>query len=241
MLSAEHDPLGQAIIDYYYNGVKDAEITVLTDIADDDIIPVKLLFRDVANMPELERIALDNCKGKVLDVGAGAGSHALELQNRGLEVHSIDISPGAVKVMQDRGLKHVRQIPFFDLPADEQQYDTLLLMMNGVGLVANLAGFKRFLKKANELLLPGGQILFDTSDIEYLYMEGDGSKWIDLNATYYGEVVYQMLYKNTICPSFGWLYLDILTLTDHARNGGFNVQLLFDDAHFNYLVRLTRI
>lgn len=240
MLTAEQDPLGHAIIDYYYNDVKNAEITVLTDIADDDIIPVKLLFRDVKAMPELERIALDNCKGKILDVGAGAGSHALELQNRGFEVHSIDISPGAVKVMKDRGLKHVRQIPFFDLPKDER-YDTLLLMMNGVGLVANLAGFKRFLKKADEMLLPGGQILFDTSDIEYLYLEGDGSKWIDLNATYYGEVIYQMLYKNTICPSFGWLYLDILTLTDHARNGGFNVQLLFDDAHFNYLVRLTRI
>lgn len=240
MLSAEQDPLGQAIIDYYYNGVKNAEITVLTDIADDDIISVELLFRDMKNMPELERIALDNCKGKVLDVGAGAGSHALELQKRGLEVHAIDISPGAVKVMRDRGLENVRQVPFFDLPKGEH-YDTLLLMMNGVGLVANLAGFKRFLKKADELLLPGGQILFDTSDIEYLYMEGDGSKWIDLNATYYGEVVYQMLYKNTICPSFGWLYLDILTLTDHARAGGFNVQLLFDDAHFNYLVRLTRI
>lgn len=240
MLSPDKDPLGQAIIDYYYNGVEDAEITVLTDIADDDVIPAKLLFRDVDSMPELERIALDNCKGKTLDVGAGAGSHSLELQNRGLEVYTIDISPGAVKVMNDRGLKHVREIAFFDLP-DTEKYDTLLLMMNGVGLVANLAGFKRFLKKADKLLNPGGQILFDTSDIEYLYMEGDGSKWIDLNATYYGEVVYQMLYKNAICPKFGWLYLDILTLTDLARDNGFNVQLLFDDAHFNYLVRLTRI
>lgn len=239
MLSPEHDPLGRAVKDYYYNGVHNAEITVHTDVADDDIIPVKLLFRTFDEMPKLEQHALEQCYGKILDVGAGAGCHTLALQERGMDVSAIDISPGAVEIMKEQGIKQVRNLGFFDIT--DETYDTLLLMMNGVGLVANLAGFKQFLAHADSLLAPEGQILFDTSDIEYLYMEEDGSRYYNLDRGYYGEVTYQMQYKDTQGPRFGWLYLDFITLTDLAMENGFNVQLLYDDDRFNYLVRLTRM
>lgn len=238
MLSPQQDPLGRAVKDYYYNGVDSAEIIVHTDIADDDIIPVKLLFRTFDEMPKLEQHALEQCYGKVLDVGSGAGCHTLALQERGMDVSAIDISPGAVEIMKEQGIKQVRNMEFFDV--EGETYDTLLLMMNGVGLVANLAGFKRFLVHADSLLAPQGQILFDTSDIEYLYME-EGARMIDLERGYYGEVTYQMEYKDTKGPRFGWLYLDFITLTDLAMEHGFNVQLLYDDDRFNYLVRLTRM
>lgn len=239
MLKPQQDPMGQAIIDYYHNGVKDAEINVHTDLADDDVIPVKLLFRSLKDMPRLEQEALKYCYGSVLDAGAGAGSHTLELQKQGFDVKAIDISPGAVQVMQERGVKNVQQIDLFDIK--NEHYDTLLLMMNGVGLVANLGGFKRFLSFCDELLNPGGQILFDTSDIEYLYTEEDGSRVHDLKRGYYGEVIFQMTYKQTKGPKFGWLYLDYLTLSDVAYEYGYDVQLIFDDGRFNYLVRLTKI
>lgn len=239
ILTPEQDPIGEAIKDYFLNDVIDAEVIVHADLADDDKIPAKLFFRSGDDMPKLEQVALDHCYGKVLDVGAAAGCHSLKLQQMGLDVHPIDISPGAVEIMKRRGLKNARLLAFFDVK--NEKYDTLLLMMNGVGLVSNLAGFARFLKKADELLLPDGQILFDTSDIEYLFFEDDGSLMIDQRQNYYGEVMYQMEYKKTIGPRFGWLYLDFITLTDMAHEHGFNVQLLYDNSKFNYLVRLTRM
>lgn len=239
MLKPEKDPLGNAILDYYHNGVTDAEIQVHTQMADDDVIPVKLLFRSYKDMSKLEQHALHQCKGKILDMGAGAGSHSLALQTMGLDVAAIDISPGAVTVMKARGVQQVRQMEVFNLK--DEKYDTLLLMMNGVGLVANISGFRKFLTLCDELLNPYGQILFDTSDIEYLYMEEDGSRLIELTHGYYGEVIYQMEYKGTVGDKFGWLYLDFITLTEIAQEHGYGVQLLFDDGRFNYLVRLTKM
>ncbi|MDX2003359.1 MAG: class I SAM-dependent methyltransferase [Chitinophagales bacterium] len=236
LLSTNKDPMGQAMLDYMA-GNKDGEILVHCDVADDDVIPVKLLFRKEADMSLLERKALSECRGKILDIGAGSGCHSLQLVGKGLDVHAIDISPGAVEVMRQQGLKQVRQANIFDV--DNEQYDTLLLMMNGVGLVATLRGFEKFLKHAKRLLKPDGQILFDTSDIEYLYLEADGSKMVDLANVYYGQVTYQMEYKDIKGPKFGWLYLDYITLTDYCFKHGYDVQVVYDDDRFNYLVRLT--
>jgi SAM-dependent methyltransferase len=238
VLKPDKDPMGKAMLDYMA-GLPDGEIMVHCDVADDDVIPVKVLFRTPATMSKLEQNALKVCRGKILDIGAGTGCHSLALEAKGHDVSSIDISPGAVEVMKAQGLTKVRQANIFDIKGE--RYDTLLLMMNGVGLVANLRGFDKFLKHVKGLLNEGGQILFDTSDVEYLYLEEDGSRLVDLNASYYGEVIYQMEYRSTMGNKFGWLYLDYITLCDHAWKHGFEVELVYDDKKFNYLVRLTVI
>ena len=156
---------------------------------------------------------------------------------KGFDITAIDISPGAVEAMKEQGLTQVQNIGFFDLKG--QTFDTILLLMNGIGLSGTLDGYDQFLQNAKTLLSPGGQLIFDTSDIEYLFMEEDGSKMVDLNANYYGEVVYQMEYHGTKSPSFGWLFIDYITLIDHSLDNGFEVELLFDDDRFNYLVKLT--
>ncbi|CAN5337788.1 class I SAM-dependent methyltransferase [soil metagenome] len=239
MLLPKHDPMGRAMLDYLQQPDESANIIVHCDIADDDVIPVPLLFRNWDGMSPLEQTALENCYGRVLDLGAGAGSHALELQKRGLEVVAADISPGSVEVMKTRGVADVRATDISGL--GEERFDTILLMMNGIGLTGTLESFKQWLQSVKPLLLPGGQIIFDTSDIEYLYMDDEGNSFLPDDGRYYGEVQYQMQYKDTSSTQFAWLFIDSITLTDLAFDGGFDVELLDTGDNFTYLVRLVRV
>ncbi len=239
MLLPNQDPMGQAMLDYLKFPDPKANIIVHCDSADDDVIPVKLLFRTWDQMNELEKLALDSCYGRVLDLGAGAGGHALELQKLGFDVVAADISPGAIAVMKARGVLDARGTDLAGLVGE--QFDTILLMMNGIGIAGNIAGLKEWFGLVKKVLSPDGQIIFDTSDIEYIYAEADGSVMIPMDRPYYGEVRYQMEYKDVKSVGFPWLFIDSVTLTQVAHDCGFDVELLDAGENFTYLVSLKRL
>lgn len=197
-------------------------------------MPVDIYFRDEADMPELELKALDLCKGKVLDVGAGVGSHALILQKRGFDVTGMDISAPAVTIMKQRGLKQAIEGNILNYKA--QQYDTLLFMMNGIGLTGSIPGLKSFLQHVKSLLKPGGQLVFDSSDLSYLYQEIP----FPLNG-YFGEVSFRYEYKSIKGNWFKWIYVDQKTLTDLAKTAGWHTEIIFEDDQDQYLARLTQL
>jgi SAM-dependent methyltransferase len=230
----DNDVIGAALLDYFNNNYS-SDIIVKSSISEDDVISLPYLFRTQKELPKLEKKALALCKGKVLDVGAGSGCHSLILQERGIDVTAIDTSKGAVEVMKKRGL-NAQNISFYDV---FQKYDTLLFLMNGVGIAGTLAKLKTFLIKAKSLLNKGGQILLDSSDIKYMFEEEDGSVWIDLNNSYYGEVSYQMQYKNLITNKFDWLFVDFDTLKSVATELGFSVEVIYEDENNQYLARLS--
>jgi SAM-dependent methyltransferase len=230
------DALGNALIDYL-KGERNRNITVVSSIAENDVISVDYLFRAKEQFPEIEKQAINLCKGKVLDVGAGSGCHSLELQNQNIEVKAIDISEGAVFVMKERGVNDVTHVDFFELR--NEKYDTLLFLMNGVGISRTLDGLDKFLYQAKSLLNDKGQILLDSSNILYMFEEEDGTYWIDLNATYYGEVKYQMEYKDSKTEPFNWLFVDFDTLKEKAKNLGLETEMVEVGDHHDYLARLT--
>ncbi|WP_299701071.1 class I SAM-dependent methyltransferase [uncultured Pontibacter sp.] len=231
-----NDPVGTAIQDYL-QGNKEAKIVVESNLTEDDVIAVDYLFRTSEEMPELELLALQECRGRVLDVGAGAGCHSLALQEQGLDVTALDISAGAVEAMKLQGIRHVLQQNVFELNAGD--YDTLLLLMNGIGIAGDLAGLERFLEHAKKLLRPGGQILLESSDILYMFEEEDGSVLLDLNAGYYGEVFYNMRYKAQETGEFKWLFIDPAILEDYATAHGYTFEQLYEGEYGNYLARLV--
>lgn len=97
----------------------------------------ELYFAPPEEWPDLERRALDRVEGRVLDVGCGAGRHALHLQGRGHDVTGIDLSPGAVEVARDRGVADVREVDVADV-ADEfapGTFDAAVMLGNNFGLV----------------------------------------------------------------------------------------------------------
>ncbi|WP_324670985.1 class I SAM-dependent methyltransferase [Hymenobacter sp. GOD-10R] len=232
------DPIGQALLAYQH-GDKRATVIVHSNVTEEDKLPASYLFRTLWEMPELERTALEECRGRILDAGAGAGAHALELQSRGFEVKAIDVSAGAIEVMQARGVREVARHDIFDAPATQEHFDTILMLMNGLGLVGNLEGLEKFLVHARSLLAPGGQILATSSDISYLYEDEEGALVLNLNGPYYGEVEYTMTYKDETGPSFPWLFADPTILQDYAEAAGYEVEFVDEDDQQQYLARLT--
>lgn len=232
-MEQNNDPFGQAILDFAATG-KSKKITVSSDLCDDDYIHSSYLFRSYKEMPNLEKIALQQCTGDVLDIGAGAGAHAIHLQSKGFNVTALEISKGACEYITSKNIPCVQE-RIQDYSG--KQFDTLLLLMNGIGLAGKLENLEQFLLHLKSLLKPGGKILCDSTDIIYLYEEEDGSLWVDLNNEYYGNFRFQMSYKKQQTDWFDWLYVDFEHLQKCADDCGFATQLLFDEEN-QYLVEL---
>lgn len=225
----------------YHNQKDTTEIIVHSPDFDDDTIPVDYLFRDYKNMPPLERKALDLSTGRVLDVGCGAGSHGLYLQNqRSLEVTGIDVSGGAIETASLRGLKDARLQDYFKL--NDEKYDTLLLLMNGTGIIGRLNRLDEFFSHTRTLLNSGGKVLLDSSDLQFLFdADEEGGIWVDMAAGYYGELKFRISYKGETSEEFDWLYLDFNSLELAAAKNKFSCKLIQKGDHFDYLAELKPI
>lgn len=235
-MSLDTDIFGMAMQDYL-NDNYTADIKVISSIADEDIIPVPYLFRSYEDMPDIEQKALDLCKGKVLDVGCGAGVHSLYLQEKGMDVTAIDTSAGAIDICKKQGVKNAECTAFLNFK--EGKYDTIILLMNGTGIFGNLKKLPQYIDHLKELLADGGQILLDSSDLIYMYEEEDGSLLIPSDY-YYGEVTYRTKYKNKKSKEFDWLYIHYGLLKDIATNHGLTAEKVMEGPHYDYLARLTK-
>ena len=258
-MNSKMDPMGRAIADYFKTN-KASKLRVFSPMFEEDEIPLPTLFRCYKAMPEIEKKALDMAKGKVLDVGAGSGCHSLVLQQRGMDVTAIDISPLAVETMREQGVKKVAEQDFFTLDGQamelrepssllewpsrdrvrRSQFDTILMLMNGIGIVGTLERMPEFFKHLDKILAPGGQVLCDSSDISYVFEDENGFIEYPDTDGYYGEVSYQMQYKDTIGEPFQWLYIDAGTLKRIAEENGYAVEVIAEGEHYDYLVKITK-
>jgi 2-polyprenyl-3-methyl-5-hydroxy-6-metoxy-1,4-benzoquinol methylase len=232
------DLFGKAILDFQTNNSPEDLITETT-ISDEDEMSVAYLFRSYDEMPKMEQKALQLSKGRILDVGCGAGSHSVTLQNdRNLEVTSIDISANAIEACRLRGLKNAKVQDVMTL--ENEKYDTILLLMNGAGMCGKLKNIPKFLLKLKSLLNPGGQILLDSSDIIYMFDDDeDGGKWIPSQKEYYGEIVFNITYKGEKEKPFDWMFIDYNTLQNAAFDNGLQCEMILEGEHYDYLAKLS--
>jgi len=236
------DLFGTAILDFQTNNSPEDLITETT-ISEEDEMSVAYLFRDFSGMPILEQKALLLAKGKVLDVGCGAGSHSLYLQNeKKLAVTAIDISEKAIEACKLRGVSNaiIEDILYFET---DEKFDTIILLMNGTGIFGKLENVSNYLQKLKSLLAENSQILIDSSDIIYMFEEddsedSDGGKWIS-GDKYYGELEFTITYKGEKEAPFPWLYMDYNTLQNAAVANGLKCELVLEGEHYDYLARLT--
>lgn len=232
------DLFGKAMYDFQTDNSPEDIITE-TSISEEDEMSVDYLFRSYNEMPKLEQKALQLAFGKTLDVGCGAGSHSLSLQNdRNLDVTSIDISQKAIETCRLRGVKNAKVQNILDF--EGEKFDTIILLMNGVGIFGKLENCNKYLSKLKSLINPGGQILLDSSDIIYMFDEDeDGGKWIPSNNDYYGELIFNISYKGEKEEPFHWLYLDYNTLQNAAIANGLKCELVVEGEHYDYLAKLS--
>lgn len=232
------DLFGKAIFDFYTNNSPEDIITE-TSISEEDEMSVEYLFRNYNEMPKIEQKALQLAQGKILDVGCGAGSHALSLQNeRNLDVTAIDISENAIETARLRGVKKAEVKNILDF--ESEKFDTILVLMNGTGIFGKLKNCNDYLLKLKSLLNQGGQVLIDSSDIIYMFDEDeDGGKWIPSENDYYGELTFNIKYKGEKEEPFDWLYLDYNTLQNAAISNGLKCELILEGEHYDYLAKLS--
>lgn len=225
-----NDLHGIAILDYY-KGNSGATLLLHNTYGDPEEMPVEVFFREEIDFSTIEHLALIECKGSILDIGGGAGAHALVLQSKGFDVTSLENSSGCVQVMQNSGVEHVM---LEDYREHTKKYDTILVLMNGLGLAGKLSEVPDLLQKCHSLLNEGGQIFIDSSDISYLYEED-----IQRPAGYYGEVKYRYEYKGQKGEWFDWVYVDQDTLREIVAKLGYDLEIMMTDENDQYLARIS--
>lgn len=223
------DVFGEAIEDYF--NTKSADTLWLhNSYGEPEEMPVDWFFRKESEMPDVELYALDLCRGNVLDVGAGVGSHTLALQQN-FDIAALEISEKACEIMRKRGIKKVLKEDIFSFSGE--RFETLLMLMNGIGVCGDMQVFRGFLAHARSLLKPGGQILFDSSDISYLYEDGQKPRH-----HYFGEISYRYEYKNHSGEWFKWLYIDTGKLMETLKNESWDGQIIYESGDDHYLARI---
>jgi SAM-dependent methyltransferase len=225
------DVFGEALRDFY-QGDSSSKLWIHNTYGEPEEMPVEVFFRSEADLSDLEHNALNLCKGRILDIGAGAGAHSLILQSLTHDITALELSEEACEIMRKRGINKVINVPVLSYAPDD--FDTLLLLMNGIGLCGSIAGLHTLLSHLKSFLKPGGQILFDSSDITYLFEEEELP--VD---NYYGEIAYQYEYKGSKSEWFKWLYIDMATMKTIAEKHGLICEILYEDDWDQYLARLT--
>lgn len=228
--------MGQAIWDYHHQNSPE-DLQTETSISEIDELRVEYLFRDFEGMNLLEQKALKLAKGKVLDVGAGAGSHSLFLQNeKNPDVMALDVSPKSIEICKLRGVKNAVCENLLEFEPDEK-FDSILLLMNGTGIFETIDKTDIYLQKLYSLLNDDGQILIDGTDILYMYEEEEGGYSIPVEH-YYGELDFIVHYKSEQEAPIKWLYLDFENLRGIAEENGFSVDLILEEGN-SYLAKLS--
>lgn len=229
---ASREPFGRALLEQHRGGTG-GTLRLHSDLGEVDDLPASFFFRGPEELGELERIALARCRGTVLDVGAGAGAHSLLLQERGHDVTAIDVVPAAVEVMSERGVEDARRADVFGFRGGP--FDTILMLLNGIGMVGTLQGLDRFLAAVPALLSQGGQLLVDSADLR---PRVGGERRED--GRYAGEVHLQLEYRGVRGAPYPQLYVDPETLARRAEDPGWRTRILARGEAGEYLARLTR-
>ena len=253
-VSGSWSPLGSALAAFHDRG-EDFAVTVRNDFGPTEEVHPSFFFRKEGAFEEWESIALRQCGPRVLDIGAGAGAHALVLQARGHEVTALDLIPEAVRIMRERGVEDAREGTLFELPS-ANLYDTVIMLMNGSMIAETLSGLDRLLAAAAKVLQPQGALILDSTDLRDA-PDTDGDEGLDSEPgkepesgsgrqpedddRYIGELHYQLSVGEHVGDIFPQLFIDPDMLDTRARLAGWNMEVIWSGPGGRYLARLMSV
>lgn len=222
------DPFGRALL-AYWRGNKSTRLDHEFKSGRKLTLPVSVFFRTSEDFFPTEN-ALPYCRGRILVVGAGTGVHAIELERRGHDVTAIEVSPQAVQIMKERGVKDVRLQDFFQF--EGELYDTVLMLGHNIGICETVDRIKTLLHRCGLLLNPGGQLLANSVD------DSVSLKAADCQG-YPGELEFRLSHEENTDPWMRWLHVDFETLASHALKCGWSIEKLIGSEEGGFLARLN--
>jgi SAM-dependent methyltransferase len=239
-IHSEQDAFGHALMDHRRQGA--VPIVIERDDGYVDVDDTRPYFAPYREWPVRQRRALRYARGRILDIGCGAGRHALHLQTRGLSVLGIDSSPLAVKVCRNRGLRSVRCLAVEQLSQIGQTFDTILMLGNNFGLFAGPTKGRRLLSRFLHLTTDKARIIAETLDpyrtsnpCHFRYHHANRAR-----GRMAGQVRIRIRYQIYVGPWFEYLFASREELEAFVKGTGWRVERIFDSGAPIYIAILEK-
>ncbi|MCX6647372.1 MAG: class I SAM-dependent methyltransferase [bacterium] len=222
------DAFGQAFLDHMKSGSEVMTKIVRVEDGNVEDHPISIYFQTFDEWNPLDRALMQWVKGRVLDVGVGAGRVALYLQEQGFDVVGIDLSPGAIETCVKRGVKDARLHNILESPLDEK-FDAILMLGYNLGIAATHANVAPYLDRMKSMLNPGGRIIFNqvnwqrTEKPEHLKFHEAMRKI----GRYPVEMTLKIVYGK-LEETFGWCLTSQEELVDIAKTVGLKPEAIID-------------
>lgn len=225
----------------YYKGEPSNHFTERDDGYKRESENAHYYFRTYDEWEPYEQEAIQEAKGRVLDVGLGAGRHALYLQEEGLEVVGIDTSPLAIEVSRLRGVEDCRLMSLFNLDFPDNSFDTVLMLGQNLGL-GDTEGVRSYLTRLYDITTPNGIIIGDARDPSitdkpehFAYQERNIERGIPV-----GLVKVRVGFRDKVGDWFYLFLMDQEVLEDVIRPTGWKLDRVYLSTHGMYIAILTK-
>lgn len=236
------DAFGQALYDCL-QGLGECEVIIERDDGYIDAdIGVAKYFAESKDWEPYYREAMKHAKGRILDIGCGAGRHSLYLQDMGFEVVGIDISPKAIETCKIRGLKDARVISIGKISAELGKFDTILMLGNNFGLFGSYNGAKTLLKRFHTITNDHARIIAETNDI-YKTSNPFHLEYHEFNRKRNrmpGQVRLRARYQKYANPWFNYLMVSKPELEDIVNGTGWRIDHFIDSDSSCYIAIIER-
>jgi len=240
-LKPEEDAFGQEIW-AYHKGRDSFEIIERDDGFFDASSGPKMYFSEYENWPAHEKKAMEFVKGRVLDVGCGAGRHSLHLQKNGFDVLGIDKSPLAVKVCKIRGLKKAEVMPIEEVDFRPNSFDTIIMMGNNFGLFGSFKKARRLLKRfhkmtsKNALIIAESRDPYKTSNATHLEYQEFNRKRGRMS----GQLRLKVRFEKYATRWFDYLIVSKLEMEEIVKGTGWKVREFIDSGDSPYIAIIEK-
>jgi SAM-dependent methyltransferase len=240
-LKPTEDAFGQTLW-AAYKGEEVFEIVERDDGLINAPLKTKGYFSDYEDWSPIEQEAMQFVKGKVLDIGCGAGRHSLYLQKKGFDVIGTDISPLAIKVCKARGLKKAEIVAIEDLDFPQGSFDTIIMMGNNFSLFGNFRKAQRLLRKFHKMTSEHALIIattrnpYKTDDPVHLKYHKSNKRKGRMG----GQVRIRSRFRQYIGRWFDYLLVSEEEMKEILLNTRWSVREFLDSENSNYLAIIEK-
>jgi 2-polyprenyl-3-methyl-5-hydroxy-6-metoxy-1,4-benzoquinol methylase len=242
VLTDKQDAFGHLLIDYQ-NGEQSVEIVEREDgYIDISRLGPLTYFAEYTEWAEHQKLATEYATGRVLDIGCGAGRHSLYLQKQGHDVLGTDISPLAVQLCKQRGIKNVSLVPITQLNSKLGVFNTILMMGHNFGLVGSYKRAQWLLKRFASMTTEDGKIVAETMDpyqtenpahLAYHQYNRDRGRMS-------GQLRLRIRYKQYATPWFDYLFVSKSELEDILVGTGWTIERYIDPDKPTYVAIMKK-